>query len=362
MQAVSGASPVLVNLGEMRDRSRYLLWAVALASNACAVNACSRSESTARVSPGQTAPASECAELPPLPKKPHYDVGFVQVYQPISPFRVTNTDDMTAEARRRGHRLKYEPPTSAEPSEQMARVQSLISQKVDAIVISPQDAALLAPAVVAARRACIPVFTENRALDATLAVAGKDYVTAIGPDTIAQGQVIADWLIKATGAHATILELQGTSGSSPAIGRTKGFDERVAAQPGMHIVASESADFDRAKGHDVTKRLLSQHPDAGAIYAQSDLMALGALAAARELGRTPGKDLLIVSIDGLKEAVQGVIDGSIAAIEFTDPRFGATTFDAIESYAAGKAIPSRIVVAGEVIDRTNAASMLARTY
>jgi ribose transport system substrate-binding protein len=346
----------------MRDRSRYLLWAAWLASNVCTVDACSRSDSTVKAAPAQSAQASECAELPALPKKARYDVGFVQVYQPVSPFRVTNTDDMTAEARRRGHRLVYEPPTSAEPSEQMARVQSLISQKVDAIVISPQDAALLAPAVVAARRACIPVFTENRALDATVAVAGKDYVTAIGPDTIAQGQAIADWLIKATGAHATIIELQGTAGSSPAIGRTKGFDERVAAQPGMRIVASESADFDRARGHEVAKRLLSQHPTASAIYAHSDLMALGALAAARELGRTPGKDLLIVSIDGLREAVQEVIDGTIAAIEFTDPRFGAITFDAIESYAAAKPIPPRIVVGGEVIDRSNAASMLARAY
>jgi ribose transport system substrate-binding protein len=346
----------------MGDRLRRLVWVGGLSWNALVALGCSRPESGGKPPAEQGAQTPECSDLPPLARKPSYDVGFVQVYEPSNPFRVTNTDDMIAEARKRGHRLVYEPPKTAEPSEQMARIQSLINAKVDVIVVAPKDAALIAPSVVAARRACIPVFTENRVVDSTLAVAGKDYVTAIGADPIAQGQAVADWLIKQTGAHAAIIELQGTFGSSSAIGRTRGFDERIAVHPGMRIVASQSADFDRATGHDVAKRLMSQHPTANVIYAQNDMMALGALAALRELGKAPGKDVLIVSIDGLREAVQYVIDGAIAAVEFNDPRFGAPSLDAIESYAAGKPVPPRIVIPGAIIDRTNAASMLQRSY
>jgi ribose transport system substrate-binding protein len=91
-------------------------------------------------------------------------------------------------------------------------------------------------------------------------------------------------------------------------------------------------------------------------------MALGALAAVQELGKEAGKDVLIVSVDGLKEAIEHVIDGKIGAIAFNDPRFGAVIFDAVEKYAAGELVPPKIVVKGPVIDRTNAAMMLAEGF
>jgi ribose transport system substrate-binding protein len=266
---------------------------------------------------------------------------------------------MIAEAKKRGYTLVYQPPASADAAEQAARIDALIQAKVDAIILRGLPG--MAPRAIAARKACIPVFTESRMLDAT-AVPGTDYVTHIGTDPVVQGQLIADWLIKATKGKAEILELEGTVGSSPAIGRKQGFDGRLATQPDMKVVASQTANFDRSTGHDVAKQLLEQHPTANVVYAHNDFMALGALAALKEAGKVPGKDVLIVSIDGLKEAVQSVLDGSIAAIEFNDPRLATLTLDTIEKYAKGERPPAKIVVKGPIIDRTNAASMVAEAF
>jgi ribose transport system substrate-binding protein len=266
---------------------------------------------------------------------------------------------MVTHAEKRGHTLVFHLPKVSGPQGQIAVMQDLIDAKVDAIVVRPADTMSLVPTVIAARNACIPVFTVNRSLDPAGAVVGKDYVTGISADYFAQGQLIADWLVKATGGKASVLELEGPPGASSSIGRKQGFEERIAHEPGVRVVASKPANYDRKTGHDVAKELLAGCPKCTVIYAQNDNMALGALAAVRELGKTPGKDVLIVGVDGLKEAVQNIIDGTIGATIFNSPRMGAITFATIEKYGLGQHIEPAVVVKGPVIDRSNAAAMIA---
>jgi ABC-type sugar transport system substrate-binding protein len=289
----------------------------------------------------------ECAVLPPLARKTSYRIGFVPIYEPTNPWGVTNTNSMIEEAEKRGDKLIYSPFT-ADVSEQVAQMRALVSAQVDAIILRPLDAKALAPSVVMARRACVPVFTENRFVDPNDAIPGVDYVTGIGADPVLQGRMVADWLIKETKGKAAILEIEGSRGSSSAIGRKQGFDAEIAVHAGMKLIASESANFRRDMAHDVAKRLLVEHPGANVIFTHADIMALGALSAARELARVPGRDLFIVSIDGLREAVQDVIDGSIA--------------NTLRQYAAGQAIPPRIIIEGRMIDRTNAKPMIRETF
>jgi ribose transport system substrate-binding protein len=324
---------------------------------------CGRSGCGAAVLGESNTTPKECTGLPPLASKAAYTVGFVQIYEPSNAYTIANTKDFVGEAKKRDYHLVYNPPTTPDPAEQASRVQALIDAKVDAIVMKPVGAsASVAPTVIAARKACIPVFTESRFFDHAQAAPGTDIVTHIGTDPVLQGQSIGDWLIKATHGKAAIIELEGTSGASSSIGRKKGFDEQIASQPGMKIVASQPANFDRTMGHDVAKQLLGQFPTASVIYAHNDAMALGALAATKDIGRVPGKDVLIVSIDGFKEAVQYVIDGAIAAIAFNSPKLAGVSFDTLEKYAAGERIPDRVVVRGPVIDRTNATAMMSEAF
>jgi galactofuranose transport system substrate-binding protein len=309
----------------------------------------------------ESAAAFDCATVPLMARKATYTVGFVPIYEPNNPWGIANTNDVILEAASRGDKLVYSP-FVGDVAEQIAQMQALVDARVDAILLRPMDATALAPSVVAARKACIPVFTENRFVDSILASPGKDYVTGVGADPELQGRMVADWLITAMGGKATIIEIEGTSGSSSAIGRKQGFDDEIATQPSMRIAASRAGDFERAKARSVARQLLEENPSANAIYAHADIMALGVLSALQELGKTPGKDVIVVSIDGLREAVQAIVESKIAAVEFNDPRLAPASFDAIERYAAGQPVGPRLVVPGHIIDRTNAAALIGETF
>jgi ribose transport system substrate-binding protein len=304
----------------------------------------------------------ECASLPPLAQKSKYTVGFVQVFEVGNPWRTTNTDDMVAEAQSRGYTMMYNPPTTADAQEQVARMQALIDAKVDAIILCPADAAVLAPTVVAARKACIPVFTENRLLNPMLAIPGTDYVTGIGGDPVVQGQLIADWLITTTNGQANVIEIEGTTGSSSAVGRKMGFATEIASHSGMTVLDSQSGMFTQQGGHDVAKALIMANPTANAVFTHNDLMALGAIQAIQELGKDPAKDFTIVSIDGSMAGTQAIIGGTFGATEVNNPRFGKITFDTIEQYAAGMTIPGRIITKGQIVDKTNAMGYLPMAF
>ena len=216
--------------------------------------------------------------------------------------------------------------------------------------------------VVAARKACIPVFIEDRGVDNTVAVPGVDYVTYIGSDFEKEGVLIAEWLITKTGGAAKIVEFEGTIGSSAAVQRKKGFDSTIALQPGMRILVSKSADFDVKMGHDVAVSLLPQFPTADVIFTQNDGMAFGVIQALEEAGKAPGKDIMIISIDGTKQGAQYIADGKIAAITECNPKFGPIVFDTIQKYANGETVPTVIMNVDRTFDITNVASYIPEAY
>jgi ribose transport system substrate-binding protein len=214
----------------------------------------------------------------------------------------------------------------------------------------------------AAKKAGIPVILLDRNVDQTLAKAGEDYVTFIGSDFILEGQRAADWLVKTTGGKAVIIELEGSTGASPANDRKKGFDDVIAKNPDMKIVASQTGDFNRDKGRQVAEALLQAHPEATVIYAHNDEMAIGAIAAIEAAGKTPGKDILIVSIDGEKDAIQAIVDGKLGASVECNPRFGPKAYEIAMSYAKGDKIPGKVINPDLFYDASNAAASLATAY
>lgn len=303
-----------------------------------------------------------CESLPPLALKDTYKVGFAQLWEDHGPWRDANTASMLSEADARGYEMMFDPGTSSDPAEQVQRMQALIDAKVDAIFIAPHDETVLAPSVVAARRACIPTFVVDRAVDERVAIPGEDYVSYLASDFRKEGELAAEWLIAATNGQAKIIELEGTVGSSPGVQRKQGFDELIANEPGMTILASESADFNEEKGYEATLRLVAQNPTADVIYSHNDAMSFGVITALEELGKVPGEDILIVSIDGTKKATQYVIDGKIGVVVECNPKFGPVAFDTMLSYARGEDVPLRISNVDRVFDINNAADYLPEAY
>jgi ribose transport system substrate-binding protein len=165
----------------------------------------------------------------------------------------------------------------------------------------------------------------------------------------------------AIGGPANIIELEGTVGSSPGVARKQGFDETIAGKSGMSILVSQSGDFDQQKGHDLALQLIPQYPTANIIYSHNDAMSFGVIQAMSELGKMPGKDLTIISIDGTKQATQDVIDGSIAEVTECNPKFGPVLFDTIEKYGRGESIPLELRNTDRVFDQPGGTTVGDRT-
>jgi ribose transport system substrate-binding protein len=340
----------------------FLVFSIALVVVMLA--ACAPAAAPAQQGSGQTqAAAGNCKDSPtppPLAKKDTYKVGFSQV-ETNNPWRIAQTESMKAEAQKRGWELVYTDAGGSE-AKQIADIESMIAQKVDLIFMAPRSEKPLAEAALKAKAACIPVIMLDRDVDHSIAAPGKDYVTMIGSDFVKEGEMAADWLAKATNNKAIIIELEGTVGSSPAIDRKKGFDEAIKKFPDMKIVASQTGDFARDKGRQVAETLLQAHPDVTAIYAHNDEMAIGAIAALEAAGKVPGKDVIVVSIDGTKDAAQAIIDGKLGATVECNPKFGPKAFDTAIAYANGETFPAKIVNPDRFFDITNAAAYLPEAY
>lgn len=297
---------------------------------------------------------------PPLKQKSTYKVGFAQT-ESNNPWRLAETASMRDEAKKLGYQLVYTD-AAGSAAKQASDVNSMIAQGVDAVFLPPREDKPLVPVIKAAAKAGIPVFLIDRDVDHAMAKPGEDYVTFIGSDFVEEGKRVAVWLAKAVDGKAKIIELEGTTGASPANDRKKGFDEAIKQWPGMSILASQTGDFTRDKGRQVAETLLQAHPDATAIYAHNDEMALGAIAALEAAGKKPGKDVIVVSIDGERDAVQAIINGKLGASCECNPRFGPSAFATMQDYALGKTIAPYIKNDDRFYDASNAKEVLASAY
>ncbi len=286
-------------------------------------------------------------------------VGFAQTGAE-SAWRTANTVSMKTEAEKRGITLKFSDGQGKQEN-QIRAVRSFITQGVDAIVIAPLVETGWEPVLKEAKRAKIPVIITDR----TVQVSDESlYVCFLGSDFYAEGKMAADWLAKATNGTGNIVELQGTPGSAPANERRKSFADGIAAHPGLKIIDSQSGDFRRSGGKEVMEALLKKHGKAiNIVYAHNDDMALGATQAIEEAGLKPGKDILIISIDAIKEAIQAVADGKIACTVECNPLFGPKVYDTVTKILAGETVPKKAFNKDELFDASNAkAALPSRQY
>ncbi|GCE24278.1 ABC transporter substrate-binding protein [Dictyobacter kobayashii] len=312
---------------------------------------------TSNTGGGSTA-SSTCSSPPKLTKTSHLKVGFSQEVN-NAPWRIAETTSIQEEASKRGDTVIYTDANNSD-SKQVSDIQSIIAQRPDVILIAPLTEDGEVSAIKQARAACIPVFLVDRDANHAQVTPGKDYVTFIGSDFVKEGQRVADYMIQATKGTAKIIELQGTTGSSPAIARGKGFDDEVASHPGMQIVAKQDGNFDRATGLAKMQTLLQAHPDVTAVYAHNDEMALGAIQALKAAGKIPGKDVLVGSIDGENEALQDVQSGTEGVVVQCNPRLGPIAFDTIDAYAKGQTPAPWIVQQDNEYTKANAAQAISQ--
>lgn len=279
-----------------------------------------------------------------LPPDHRIVLGFAQTGKE-SNWRLANTESIKTAARQAGIDLVFVD-SEGQPANQIAAVRSFIGRKVDIIAFSPIVESGWEPVLREAKAAGIPVFLSDRAVDV------KDeslWTTFMGSDFLEEGRRAARWLVgyMKTDKPVNIVELQGTIGSAPAIDRKIGFEEILKDHPNFRIIVSESGDFFRPLGKEVMQKILTELAAKGqkmdVLFAHNDDMAIGAIGAMEAWGIKPGKDVVIVSVDGIRDAFTAMIAGKLNCSVECSPLLGPQLMKAVKDYMAGKDLPVRLI-------------------
>lgn len=286
--------------------------------------------------------------------KKDYVVGFSQIGAE-SAWRTAETKSVQDEAAKRGVTLKFSDGQQKQEN-QIKALRSFISQKVDVIFLAPKVETGWEPILREAQRAKIPVILLDRGIEGDESL----YSTLLTSDFVEEGRMAGKWLVERLKGTGNVVELQGTLGSAPANDRKQGFAEAIAGSPGIKITRSQTADFTIAKGKEVMEAFLKADPNIQAVFAHNDDMALGAIQAIEEAGKKPGKDIIIVSIDAVKQAFEAIVAGKLNCTVECNPLLGPGAFDAAEKLLAGQTVEKRIISKDELFDEKNAAEALPK--
>lgn len=259
-----------------------------------------------------------------------------------NPFFVTLKDGAEKAAKAAGADLTIVD-AQDDTSKQISDIEDLIQQKVDVILINPTDSDAIVTAVESANDANIPVITVDRAAN------GGTVVSHIASDNVAGGKMAGDYILEAIGSKGNIVELQGIAGTSAARDRGEGFHNAVDGKDGVKVIASQPADFDRAKGLSVMENILQSNGDVQAVFAHNDEMALGALQAIEAAGKT---GIVVVGFDATDDAVNAVNDGTMAATVAQKPELiGQQAIDTALKVAAGEKVDESVPVELELVTK-----------
>ena len=267
-------------------------------------------------------------------------VGFSQIGSE-SGWRAAETTVTRQEAEKRGHDLKFADAQQKQEN-QIKAVKTFIAQGVDAILLAPVVATGWDQVLQEAKEAEIPVVLLDRQVDSSEDL----YLTAVGSDLEHEGRVAGEWLVQQVGDKTcNVVELQGTTGSSPAIKRKAGFEAGIAGHDNIKITRSQTGDFTRTKGKEVMESFLKAEggTEICALYAHNDDMAVGAIQAIKEAGKKPGTDILVVSIDAVPDIFQAMAAGEANATVELTPNMAGPAFDALEAYWKNGTVPPKFI-------------------
>ena len=255
-----------------------------------------------------------------------------------SAWRLGNTRSVQEAAARAGVQLMYDN-AEQKQEKQIKAIRSFIAYQVDVIAFAPIVEDGWDTVLREAKDAGIPVLTTDRMIhteDESL------YAGFIGSDFEAEGRKAGAFLIEKAdrmGAERlNIAEISGTIDSTPMKQRGQGFRYALAGDERFEIIASVSGDFLRSKGKECMTQLLEEYEDIQVLYAHNDAMTLGAIEAIEQKGLKPGRDIIIITVDGEQAAIDLLRQGKVNCVVECTPMIGDTIMALAKKLAAGEPI------------------------
>jgi len=239
-------------------------------------------------------------------------------------------------------------------AKQVSDVENFLTQQIDLLIISPNEAAPLTDVVSRAYNEGVPVIVLDRKVE------GNDYTSFIGGDNFeigkAAGEYVANDLLPDGG---NVAELQGLPGSTPAQERADGFREGIAGNDGIEIIAEGVGNWLREEGQSQFDAILQANEDIDVVYAHNDPMAEGAYLAAESADRAD--DLKFIGIDALpvpSGGIKAVMDGRLSAT-FVYPTGGQEAIDTAADILVDckTNVPKEQILETQLITEENAAEV-----
>lgn len=271
------------------------------------------------------------------------------------PYRQQMDDDIRAAAEDVAQFEVVFADAAQDNSKQVADVENFLSQGIDLLIISPNEAAPLTAIVERAYNEDIPVIVLDRKIE------GDSYTQFIGADNLeigkAAGEYVATELLPDGG---NVAEIRGLSGSTPAQERADGFREGIAGTDGIEIIAESSGDWIRELGQSQADAILQANADIDVFYAHNDPMAEGAYLAASSAGRDG--EIEFIGIDGLpipSGGIKAVEEGRLSAT-FVYPTGGREAIDTAQQILLECAdVEKEVTLETQLVTADNAAEVYA---
>ena len=270
-----------------------------------------------------------------------------------NPFFKVIADHIESEGKKHGYET-IALSADQDPAKQSDQVNDFVVKKVSAIVLSPCESRSIVPAIQAANKAGIPVFT----VDIPCLEPGVQIVSQIVTDNLGGGRAAANAIIEVLGeAGGQVAILEYAQAESCRL-RVKGFLEVIEshnkeAQNKIEVVGNYEGGGDREKSASTMKDVLQSKPDLKAVFCINDPSALGARATLEQAGKADV--VTIVGFDGQTEAKQAIKEGKIYAdpIQFPD-RMGIEAVNSIVAHLKGKDVQAENLIPTKLYKKADA--------
>ena len=252
-------------------------------------------------------------------------------------FGIGLKDYMTAKADAMGDVELTVVDAGGDAAKQLQQVETFISQKVDAIIMQPQEQEACSPAIDKAKAAGIPIINCN-----SLTITEPD--AYVGSNDSESAEIAMTYIAKQLGGKGNVLMMHGHPGQTAEVKRTEGAMDILAQNPDMTLLDEQTADWDRAEAMTLMENWIQAYGDQiNAVFCQNDEMALGALNALVQAGKKD--NVLVVGVDAIDDALQSVKDGKMDATVYQDCKGQAEgAIEAAYKLAKGESVEKEILI------------------
>ncbi len=232
---------------------------------------------------------------------------------------------------------------------QMQIVENLIQTGIKVLLITPSGSREIVAVLAKANAAGIPIVIIDDRIDAEVAAAAQvKTVSYVGSDNVEGGRVAGRALVELSGGKANVALLEGIPGHETGDSRLRGFKEAIKGSPGIKVVVSQTANWERDQGFTVFQNMIQAHPEIDSVFACNDIMALGAIEAIAAAGRTG--TIRVIGFDAVDDARAAIEAGTMAASVAQLPsEMGRIAVESAAKIMRGEAVPSEQLVRIELV-------------